>query len=427
MSASEGSAEGAAEVHIVHVSDRQNVPLEEVTSSLELSKVDYTKERTKSLHARYCFGIIFLIMNLVAWFFRDYGQSVLPWIRYIKVCGNEGDDCFHSMGVLRVSLGCFIFFLVMFLSTVKTRKLCEGRNSWHSRWWEFKAVLLLLSMAVPFFIPSQFVQIYGEIARIGAGIFLLLQLVSVIHFIIWWNKYWTPDEETKKRCSFGLLVSTLFYIGAICGIVYMYRSYASRASCSLNIFFIAWTAILLAAILIISLNSKVHRGLLSSGIMASYIVFLCWCAIRSEPATIRCETNNQEKGNSGWITILGFLIAIFAIVLAAFSTGIDSKCFQFSKNQVENEDDIPYSYGFFHMVFSLGAMYFAMLFISWDLNNSARKWSIDVGWISTWVKVLNEWFAATIYIWMLISPIVRQNKVMDNDTTMQGRADSVDA
>lgn len=49
----------------------------------------------------------------------------------------------------------------MFLSTVKTRKLCEGRNSWHSRWWEFKAVLLLLSMAVPFFIPSQFVQIYG--------------------------------------------------------------------------------------------------------------------------------------------------------------------------------------------------------------------------------------------------------------------------
>lgn len=81
MSASEGSAEGAAEVHIVHVSDRQNVPLEEVTSSLELSKVDYTKERTKSLHARYCFGIIFLIMNLVAWFFRDYGQSVLPWIR----------------------------------------------------------------------------------------------------------------------------------------------------------------------------------------------------------------------------------------------------------------------------------------------------------------------------------------------------------
>ncbi|PNY14862.1 serine incorporator 3-like protein [Trifolium pratense] len=174
---------------------------------------------------------------------------------------------------------------------------------------------------------------------------------------------------------------------------------------------------------------KVNRGLLSSGIMASYIVFLCWCAIRSETASIRCETKNQENGNGGWITIVGFLIAIFAIVLAAFSTGIDSKCFQFSKTKIENEDDIPYNYGFFHMVFSLGAMYFAMLFISWDLNNSARKWSIDVGWISTWVKVINEWFAATIYIWMLISPVVRQNKVMDNDTNVQdtNHSHSVDA
>lgn len=25
------------------------------------------------------------------------------------------------------------------------------------------------------------------------------------------------------------------------------------------------------------------------------------------------------------------------------------------------------------------------------------RWSIDVGWASTWVKIVNEWFAATIY------------------------------
>ncbi|XP_057434021.1 uncharacterized protein LOC130726735 isoform X1 [Lotus japonicus] len=422
MSASEVTSEAAAVVHI-QVSDRPST--EEVTASLD----DYAAERKKSLQARYYFGIIFLIMNLVAWFFRDYGQSLLlPWVHYIKVCGNEGEDCFHSLGVLRVSLGCHIFFLIMFLTTVNTRKLCEGRNSWHSGWWELKSILLLVSMTLPFLFPSEFVQIYGEIARIGAGIFLLLQLVSVIHFITWWNKYWTPDEERKQswhRCSVGLSMSTMFYVAAICGVVYMYTSYASRSSCSLNIFFITWTAILLLVMMIISLNSKVNRGLLSSGIMASYIVFLCWCAIRSEPATIRCETQNQEKGNGGWITIVGFLIAIFAIVMAAFSTGIDSKCFQFSKNKVEHEDDIPYNYGFFHMVFSLGAMYFAMLFISWDLNNSARKWSIDVGWLSTWVKVINEWFAATIYIWILISPVVRQNKVIGDDRTVQEMTDSV--
>jgi hypothetical protein len=47
--------------------------------------------------------------------------------------------------------------------------------------------------------------------------------------------------------------------------------------------------------------------------------------------------------------------------------------FQFRKDEVQQEDDIPYKYGFFHLVFAFGATYFAMLFISWNLNDSARK------------------------------------------------------
>lgn len=65
MSASEGA------VHVIHFTDR---------TLQEVNKVDYAVERKKSLHARYYFGILFFIMNLVAWFFRDYGQNVLPWI-----------------------------------------------------------------------------------------------------------------------------------------------------------------------------------------------------------------------------------------------------------------------------------------------------------------------------------------------------------
>lgn len=80
MSGSEVAAEEAIAVHIIHFSDRQSSPQEEVRASLEFNKVDYALERKKSLQARYYFGIIFLIMNLIAWFFRDYGQSILPWI-----------------------------------------------------------------------------------------------------------------------------------------------------------------------------------------------------------------------------------------------------------------------------------------------------------------------------------------------------------
>uniref|UniRef100_M1ATY9 TMS membrane family protein n=1 Tax=Solanum tuberosum TaxID=4113 RepID=M1ATY9_SOLTU len=220
-----------------------------------------------------------------------------------------------------------------------------------------------------------------------------------------------PDERKKQSCSLGLFMSTVCYIASICGIFMMYMLYASKTSCILNMFFISWTAILLVVIMAVSLHSKVNRGLLSSGIMASYVVFLCWSAIRSEPATQKCSSQQQNNAHGGWTTVIGFLIAICAIVMATFSTGIDSQTFQFRKDKVQSEDDVPYKYGFFHLVFSLGAMYFAMLFISWNLDGLPRKWSIDVGWASTWVKIVNEWFAATIYL--------RQTKVMDHEATEQ--------
>ncbi|XP_021896927.1 probable serine incorporator [Carica papaya] len=311
----------------------------------------------------------------------------------------------------------------MFLATFNTSKLYGARNKWHSRYWPFKIFILILSMLLPFVFPSDYIQLYGEFARFGAGVFLLLQLVSVIEFITWWNNYWMPDEERKQSCFFGLFMSTIFYIASICGIILMYYLYTSRSTCYLNIFFITWTAILLLVMMAISLHSKVNRGLLSSGIMASYVVFLCWSAIRSEPADAKCNSHEQT-GNSDWTTILSFLIAICAIVMATFSTGIDSQSFQFRKDVVQQEDDVPYNYGFFHLVFSLGAMYFAMLFISWNLQKSAKMWSIDIGWTSTWVKIVNEWFAAAIYSWKLIAPVLRQNKVMNHEEAGQHTNDS---
>lgn len=38
----------------------------------------FSEQRRKSLQARYGYGIIFLLMNLVAWLVRDYGQKFLP-------------------------------------------------------------------------------------------------------------------------------------------------------------------------------------------------------------------------------------------------------------------------------------------------------------------------------------------------------------
>ncbi|XP_020591424.1 probable serine incorporator [Phalaenopsis equestris] len=193
----------------------------------------------------------------------------------------------------------------------------------------------------------------------------------------------------------------------------MYFIYVSDETGILNIFFITWTAILVKIMMAISLHSKVNKGLLSSGMMGLYIVFLCWSAIRREPFTSKRNSHNRISENVDWTTIFSFLFAVCSIVISTFMMGSDFQSLKFRKDEVQTTDDIPYSYELFHFIFSMGAMYFAMLFISWELDHPTRKWSIDVGWASTWIKFINEFLAVTLYLSTLMWPIVMRNKVSD--------------
>ncbi|KAK8452532.1 hypothetical protein SEVIR_5G124900v4 [Setaria viridis] len=147
--------------------------------------------------ARYLYALIFLVTNLLAWTLRDYGDSALAELQRLKVC-QGARYCLGAEGVLRISLGCFLFFFVMFLSTVKTRKVQDCRNSWHSEWWPVKVVLWLGLTAVTFLAPSPLVQLYGKVAHFGAGAFLVIQLISVTRFIMWLNDC-CRSETTRKR------------------------------------------------------------------------------------------------------------------------------------------------------------------------------------------------------------------------------------
>ncbi|CAI7876707.1 unnamed protein product [Closterium sp. NIES-54] len=49
---------------------------------------------------------------------------------------------------------------------------------------------------------------------------------------------------------------------------------------------------------------QVDAGLLTSGVMAVYFVFLCWSAIMSEPPAEACNTRPCQTGDSGWLDIL---------------------------------------------------------------------------------------------------------------------------
>ncbi|TQE04853.1 hypothetical protein C1H46_009567 [Malus baccata] len=364
--------------------------------------------------ARYVYGFMFLIANLMAWGVRDYGRNVLTEMES-KICflsstllayehividsinalsilnecvnqhiisaeclkplavsaGLKGchgvKDCLGAEGVLR------LFYITMFLSTAGTSKLNEPRDSWQSGWWSAKIVMWISFIIIPFLLPATIIQLYGEIAHFGAGVFLLIQLISIISFITWLND--CCQSTKSERCRIHvMLLATAAYVVCLVGIILMYIWYAPEPTCLLNIFFITWTLVLLQLMTSVSLHPKVNAGILTPGLMGLYIVFICWFAIRSEPAGTSCNKKADDSTKKDWLTIISFVIAVLAMVIATFSTGIDSKCFQFRKDETESEDDVPYGYGFFHFVFATGAMYFGMLLIGWNTHQSMRRY-----------------------------------------------------
>ncbi|KAK8351283.1 hypothetical protein V6Z11_A05G023000 [Gossypium hirsutum] len=277
--------------------------------------------------ARYAYALIFLVSNLLAWAVRDYGHNAFPEMEKLKNC-QGGRGCLGAEGVLRVSLGCFAFCFVMFLSTAGNSRMYNCRDSWHSGWWSAKIGLWIALTVTSFLVPTFIVQIYGEIAHFGAGVFLLVQLVSVISFITWLNDC-CQSEKTAERCHIHvMLLATAAYIICIFGIIMMYIWYAPEPSCLLNIFFITWTLVLLQLMTSASLHPKINSGFLTPGLMGLYVVFICWCAIRSEPAGESCNRKAEASNKTDWLTIISFIVALLAMVIATFSTGIDSQCFQ---------------------------------------------------------------------------------------------------
>lgn len=69
---------GAQEATAVDIRPENTEVVSQEEVSLEQKNVDYPAERKTSLQARYTYGTIFLITNLMAWFVRDYGQKLLP-------------------------------------------------------------------------------------------------------------------------------------------------------------------------------------------------------------------------------------------------------------------------------------------------------------------------------------------------------------
>ncbi|KAK9840265.1 hypothetical protein WJX74_006470 [Apatococcus lobatus] len=365
---------------------------------------------------KWVYFILFAITALATWMLRDYSSKALSHVSVLKSCLGDGaaedGTCVGKGAVLRISLGNVMFFAIMFLLTLGVTRKDSWRRFLHTGLWPIKIVLWAVLIGITFAFPNHALYIYGQAARVLSGFFLVLQVLIMIDFIYLINM-WLLERD---HCLPGLVIGTLVtFIGSLGVTGVLYYFYAPSVHCHLNIFFITITLILGIGYSILSVTPirAANAGLLTSGCVLGYCVYLTWSALTSETVDRVC-VHNGGTGSRG-VKIVGFVLAVLAILAATFTSAtttiFETKAPEAQKEGEEEDSELlPGRPDVFYIVFLLGSAYMAMLFTGWSLNNTPGQFTIDYGWFSVWVKMASSWFSALLYVWTLIAPAILRNR-----------------
>mmetsp|Transcript_291 Transcript_291/g.524 ORF Transcript_291/g.524 Transcript_291/m.524 type:complete len:422 (-) Transcript_291:90-1355(-) len=394
------------------------------------------KVASKEQIAKPVYAAIFSVTSVIAWVFSVWAMQLLGWIPTIE---DAGDCCSGPVAVYRLTWALFMFHLFLALGTVGVNDKSDCRAQIHFDWYSVKFLLLICLIAVAFVIPNPFFIAYGWIALVGAGIFVLLQLLMLVDFAHSLNEGWVEKyEETGERKYVAFLfVSTFLCFGtaAVLSILmYIYQmgpdKWVSPFLVSLNILFCLVITLISIHPTIQNADRSTPVGLFQAGFVSFYATYLVFAGLMDGTDSDALETTT---------IVLGSIFVIICVAYTAFRiSGHEETYFGAddsndvnvnlmmdegeaetkSINTTDKESDsekgpVGYSYSFFHLVFALGATYVCMLLTSWSELSSSDDDSgikVDSGAASMWVKVVTSWLALLLYTWTVVAPALFPNR-----------------
>lgn len=408
---------------------------------------------------RLMYAISFFVMSMIAWVFHAYSKQLLDKIPVLQRCSEtaaqEGQQvlCYGTLAVYRISFVLVVFHLILAVMMIGVKYKGDARTGIQDGWWLIKLAFLVLGSVGVFFIPNPFFEVFGWIALVASGIFIIIQLLLFIDFAHSWAEKWIGNleesEDGDRRWFWALMGATgVLYLICIALVIVMSYFFASDpAACQANVAFISINVILCFAIGILSIHPRVQEsspksGLLQAAFISTYATYLVFSAMMS--STDSCNPWQSQIESSGTTNASNISIAIgaaFTVVAVCYTTiraastvgevvkmedevaplvkaengeheGSDVKstlaATEADATHSDPKEPVTYNFTKFHIIFALGAFYIAMLMSDWttvyDAGQSSA--SVDSGLASVWVKIVSGWICIGIYIWTLVAPII---------------------
>jgi len=373
-------------------------------------------------------------------------------------------ECEHAVGYLGVYRLCFIvtlFFLLFSLIMINVKTSNDPRAGIQNGFWAIKFIIIIGGMVGAFFIPvGAFGEVWMYFGMIGGFLFILIQLVLIIDFAHSWAEAWVGNyEENENKGWLALLVTVMLtcYGLSLAAIVLLYYYYTGQhtGDCKLHEFFISFNMLLCVGLSIVSILPQVQErmpksGLLQSGLITLYMMYLTWSSMANNPdghcnplypvnnstetTSEKPDTTSQQHMDT--TSIIGLVIWFLCLLYSSVRTASSSQAAKLTGGDKlltkENgatdtggdaesggqrvwdneEDEVAYNWSLFHLMFALATLYAMMTLTNWfDPHGSSDQGGPDITSFSAnkpamWVKMVSSWLCAVLYGWTLIAPVV---------------------
>ncbi|KAM4809721.1 serine incorporator 5 [Rhinophrynus dorsalis] len=428
----------------------------------------------QSTSTRIMYAVYFILVTVVCGAMMsptvtDFMKDNIP--SYKDICEHiqAGEECEKLVGysaVYRVCFGMASFFLILFLLTLYVRNSRSWRAYIHNGFWFIKFVVLVAMCSGAFFIPDQdtFLQVFRYVGAAFGFLFLLIQLMLLVEFAHKWNKNWTSGTAHNKLWFGALaLVTLILYSIAVGALALLFYFYTHWEYCQINKIFIGVNGGLCFIVTMVAISPCVqnrlpHSGLLQSGVISCYAMYLTFSSLSSRPP----ETILDENGNNiticvpsfskdlnkdaRLVSIIGALILFGCILYSCLTSTTRSSsdalrgrysppekevarcCFCCAPSEeadpeertekrggqqvtYDEEKTTMYSYSYFHFVFFLGTFYMMMTVTNWFHFSEAGLENLFSSSLSVfWIKMASCWLCIFLYLWTLVAPLCCPNR-----------------
>jgi hypothetical protein len=352
-------------------------------------------------------------------------------------------SCAGIHAVYRVGFATTLFFVLAAIAVLL--KPTANREAWPAKY-----VLWVFLCAAMIFIPNEplFSDIYLNIARIGAILFVSLQQLIIIDMAYDWNESWVgkadaaeaEEQGSGKKWLYAILVSCgILFTISIVSIIFIIIHFTG---CPTNDWFIALTLVLGVAITLAQLTGE-EGSLLASASVFTWAVFLCYTAVSKNPDA-GCNPKLGEPDNIS--IVLGITVTMISLCWTGWSytaedkmnwsehDGADEPLVDSKKEEAKVTGIVTGGdYGTdadeegaatadadeaamsdpkrlsnswkLNIILATIACWQSMVLTNFgEISADGTAANPQVGRAGMWVIISSQWLALTLYLWTLVAP-----------------------